>query len=230
MTACTIDFEPVGRRGECQKNESLLACARRLGVGISSICGGEGTCHACKIQVLSGNVSKPTHSERDAFTSQELKDGWRLACQAYPAGDSRVMVSAEAMTTSQRLQVEGQEIRVRPEPSVEARRLKLTAPSLSAPQADAGVGSSAQAGPGESQLLPDAGSNVTPTKRPVANSVRPPSSRPSSRPSRPSSRPSSLGSGFPPTSIFTSPRPRPSSRPAPRPQPRWQGGIIESPD
>ncbi|MDH4068686.1 MAG: hypothetical protein OEU97_07155, partial [Dehalococcoidia bacterium] len=46
MTAFTIDFEPVGRRGECQKNESLLACSCRLGMGINSICGGKGTCHA----------------------------------------------------------------------------------------------------------------------------------------------------------------------------------------
>ncbi|MFO7773927.1 MAG: ASKHA domain-containing protein [Dehalococcoidia bacterium] len=137
MTASTIDFEPVGRRGECEKSESLLACARRLGVGISSICGGKGTCHACKIQVLSGTVSKPTPSERDAFTSQELKKGWRLACQTYPAGDVRVMVPAETMTTSQRIQVEGLETKVRLEPAVQARRLVLAAPSLSAPQADA---------------------------------------------------------------------------------------------
>lgn len=136
MTACTIGFEPIGRRGECEKKESLLACARRLGVGISTICGGEGTCRACKIQVLSGTVSKPTPSERDAFTPQELKEGWRLACQTYPAGDVRVMVPAEAMTTPQRIQVEGLETKARPEPSVQGRRLVLAAPSLSTPQGD----------------------------------------------------------------------------------------------
>jgi uncharacterized 2Fe-2S/4Fe-4S cluster protein (DUF4445 family) len=137
VTACKIDFEPVGRRGECQKNESLLACARRLGVGISSICGGKGTCHACKIQVLSGIVSKPTPNEYEAFTSQELKEGWHLACQTYPTSDVRLMVPAESMTTPQRLQVEGLEIKVAPEPSVQTYRLQLVAPSLSAPQADA---------------------------------------------------------------------------------------------
>jgi uncharacterized 2Fe-2S/4Fe-4S cluster protein (DUF4445 family) len=137
MTACTIDFEPVGRRGECQRKESLLACARRLGVGISSVCGGKGTCHSCKVQVLSGTVSKPTSNEREAFTSQELKEGWRLACQTYPRSDGKLNVPAESMTTPQRVQVEGLEITVRPEPSVRAYRLQLAAPSLSAPQADA---------------------------------------------------------------------------------------------
>ena len=126
VTACTIDFEPVGRRGKCQKNESLLACARRLGVGISSICGGKGTCHACKVQVLSGTVSKPTPNEHEVFTSQELKEGWRLACQTYPASDGKLMVPAESMTTPQRLQVEGLDIRVSPEPAVQAYHLQAS--------------------------------------------------------------------------------------------------------
>jgi uncharacterized 2Fe-2S/4Fe-4S cluster protein (DUF4445 family) len=137
MTACTIDFEPVGRRGECQSNESLLACARRLGVGISSICGGKGTCHSCKVKVLSGAVSKPTPNERETFTSQELKEGWRLACQTYPLSNCKLAVPPESMTTTQRVQVEGLEVKVNPEPPVRAYRIKMEAPSLSAPDADA---------------------------------------------------------------------------------------------
>ncbi|MGA7678443.1 MAG: ASKHA domain-containing protein [Dehalococcoidia bacterium] len=137
MTACTIDFEPVGRRGECQSNESLLACARRLGVGISSVCGGKGTCHSCKVQVLSGSVSKPMPNEIEAFTSQELKEGWHLACQTYPLSDCKLTVPPESMTTTQRVQVEGLEVKVHPEPPVRAYRLKMKAPSLSAPDADA---------------------------------------------------------------------------------------------
>jgi uncharacterized 2Fe-2S/4Fe-4S cluster protein (DUF4445 family) len=137
MADFTIDFEPVGRRGKCGKKESLLACAHRLGVGISSICGGEGICHACKVQVLSGTISKPTPNEHEAFTSQELKDGWRLACQTYPASNCKIAVPAESMTTPQRVQVEGLEVKVTPEPSVRVYRLQLAAPSLEAPQADA---------------------------------------------------------------------------------------------
>ncbi len=137
MTAFTIDFEPVGLRGKCRRNESLLACARRLGVGISSICGGQGTCHSCKVQILSGTVSKPTSNEPEVFTSQELKEGWRLACQTYPTSDCKLTVPPESMTTPQRVQVEGLEITVHPEPPVQAYRLQLAAPSLSAPRADA---------------------------------------------------------------------------------------------
>jgi len=46
-------------------------------------------------------------------------------------------VPAESMSTPQRVQVEGLEVRVSPEPSVRVYRLRLAAPSLKTPQADA---------------------------------------------------------------------------------------------
>ena len=131
-----IDFEPVGRRGQCRSNESLLVCARQLGIGISSICGGQGTCHTCKVQILSGAVSEPTPNEKDTCFSQELKEGWRLACQTYPTGDCKLNVPPESMTTTQRIQVEGLEMPVRLEPPVQAYHLELAQPSLSHPEAD----------------------------------------------------------------------------------------------
>lgn len=137
MADFTIDFEPVGLRGKCRKNESLLACARRLGVGISSICSGKGTCHACKVQVLSGTASKPTPNELETFSHREIKGGWRLACQTYPTGDCKIAVPVESMTTPQRLQVEGVEVKVHPESPLRAYHLQLAAPSLETPQADA---------------------------------------------------------------------------------------------
>ncbi len=137
MTVYIVYFEPVGRKGECRANQSLLDCAHRLGMGIASLCGGQGTCHSCKIQLLSGTVSAPTGTEREVFSSEELRDGWRLACQTYPASDCKLNVPSESMTTTQRTQVEGLEITVAPEPPVQAYHLKLAAPSLSNPQADA---------------------------------------------------------------------------------------------
>ncbi len=132
-----IDFEPAGRRGQCPADECLLYCARQLGVGILNMCGGCGVCHSCKVQVVSGTVSEPASCEQEAFSSQELKDGWRLACQTYPRSDCKLSVPPESMTTSQRTQVEGLEITVRPEPPVRVYHLQLPTSSLADPQADA---------------------------------------------------------------------------------------------
>jgi len=132
-----IDFEPVGRRGPCPADQSLLQAARRLGVDLISLCGGEGICGHCKVQVLAGHVSPPTSAERDALTSQELQEGYRLACQTYARDDVKVRVPPESLSTPQRTQVEGLEVPVTPEPPVRAYELQLSPPSLSDLRADA---------------------------------------------------------------------------------------------
>lgn len=137
ISAYTIDFEPLGRRGQCRDGESFLECARRLGIAINSICGGEGTCHSCKVQVRTGTVTKPTSKELEAFSPREIRDGWRLACQTYPEGDCKLNIPPESMATLQRVQVEGIELKVHPEPPVQAYHLHLAAPSLPVPTADA---------------------------------------------------------------------------------------------
>ncbi|MBI2829671.1 MAG: DUF4445 domain-containing protein [Chloroflexi bacterium] len=137
MVDYILDFQPLGRKDKCQQGESILACARRWGLGISSVCGGRGTCYTCRVQVTSGMLSEPTSSELEAFSAKELADGWRLACQAYPASNCRVVVPPESMTTTQRICLEGLDTAVSPEPAVKAYHLKLTPPSLSDPQADA---------------------------------------------------------------------------------------------
>jgi uncharacterized 2Fe-2S/4Fe-4S cluster protein (DUF4445 family) len=89
------------------------------------------------VRVLKGAASEPTVSERGIFTPEELRQGWRLACQAHPLEDSRVEIPPESMTAPQRTQVEGLEVEVEPSPAVSAYRLNLTSPSLADLKADA---------------------------------------------------------------------------------------------
>jgi len=136
MASHKIDFQPVGRRGESSSESTLLDAARQMGVGLSGICGGHGKCQACKVRILEGKVSDPTPSEEETFNAEQLLEGWRLACQAYPAADCKVHVPAESMTAPQRTQVEGLEIQVPPEPLVQTYRVKLQASTLSNVRAD----------------------------------------------------------------------------------------------
>ena len=132
----TVDFEPIGRRGECASDQSLLDCARQLSVDIVSICGGIGNCERCKVQVIAGRVSRPTLEEEASLTKNELEQGYRLACQAYPLSDVRLHVPPESLTAPQRTQVEGLEVDVMPEPPVLGLDAQLSAPTLDAPIAD----------------------------------------------------------------------------------------------
>jgi uncharacterized 2Fe-2S/4Fe-4S cluster protein (DUF4445 family) len=136
MPLFTIDFEPIGRRGECSGDQSLLDCARQLSVDMVSICGGIGNCERCKVQVVSGQLSKPTLEEEACLTQGEIRQGYRLACQAYPLSDVRLHVPAESLTAPQRTQVEGLEVDVIPEPPVRGLDVHLSAPTLDAPLSD----------------------------------------------------------------------------------------------
>jgi uncharacterized 2Fe-2S/4Fe-4S cluster protein (DUF4445 family) len=64
MPVFNNDFEPVGRRGVCASDQSLLESARQLNVDLVSICGGIGNCERCKVQVIAGQVTKPSLEEK----------------------------------------------------------------------------------------------------------------------------------------------------------------------
>jgi uncharacterized 2Fe-2S/4Fe-4S cluster protein (DUF4445 family) len=132
-----IDFQPVGRRGECETGDSLLECSRKTGVDLANICGGKGKCHACRVRILKGDVSEPTPVERALFSAQELGEGRRLACQVHPSSDCSVHVPPESMTAPQRTQVEGLEIHIEPDPPVQRYQVSLSSPGLSDLRADA---------------------------------------------------------------------------------------------
>jgi uncharacterized 2Fe-2S/4Fe-4S cluster protein (DUF4445 family) len=128
--AYQIEFEPLGRRIPCTEKVSVLDCARQSNIGLASICGGQGTCKACKIQILKGLVSDMTPVETETFTESQIKAGWRLACRVFPKSDLTVNVPPESMTTTQRTQVECSEVTVKPDPVVKTFDVRLAPASL----------------------------------------------------------------------------------------------------
>jgi uncharacterized 2Fe-2S/4Fe-4S cluster protein (DUF4445 family) len=131
-----IDFEPVGRRGTCAGDQSLLECARQLNVDIVSVCGGQGSCGRCKVQIISGQVSKLGLDEEAELSEREVQDGYRMACRVYPLSDVKVHVPPESLTAIQRTQVEGLKVDVTPEPAIFSRDVALSVPSLEHPVPD----------------------------------------------------------------------------------------------
>lgn len=131
-----VDFEPIGRRGPCRPDQTLLECARELNVDLVSICGGVGSCGRCKVQVIAGEVSPHTPDEEAELSDQELQKGFRLACQVYPRSDVRLYVPPDSLTAPQRTQVEGLSVEVAPEPPVRFVEARLTPPTLESPLPD----------------------------------------------------------------------------------------------
>ncbi len=59
--------------------EALIAKEKSFG----AVCGGIGKCGKCKIRVIAGDLPI-TDADRELFSEEELMEGMRLACKAYP--------------------------------------------------------------------------------------------------------------------------------------------------
>ncbi|KPK74797.1 MAG: hypothetical protein AMJ79_13125 [Phycisphaerae bacterium SM23_30] len=95
----TVRFEPSGLKTEVPEGTSLLEAARKVGVYVSSICGGDGYCGKCKVTVDEGQYqSKPT----TLLTPEEVRENVVLACQTRILSDINVTVpKTHALETDQ---------------------------------------------------------------------------------------------------------------------------------
>ena len=62
------------------------------GTALAMPCGGKGRCGKCRVRVLEGRLAV-TPADRNIFSADQLKDGWRLACQAETTEETKISVS-----------------------------------------------------------------------------------------------------------------------------------------
>jgi uncharacterized 2Fe-2S/4Fe-4S cluster protein (DUF4445 family) len=86
-----VTFGDQQKSGEFPAGRTLLSAALELGVLISHVCGGDGACGTCRVEVVEGwdQLTPPTPDE----TYKELEAPHRLSCQAKLAGDVLVNVA-----------------------------------------------------------------------------------------------------------------------------------------
>ena len=84
-------FLDEGKAGEFAAGKTLLSIAIDMDLTISHVCGGDGACGTCRIEVVEGwgNLTAPTPDE----TYKELEAPYRLSCQAKLVGDVVVKVA-----------------------------------------------------------------------------------------------------------------------------------------
>ncbi len=86
---CTVHFEPSGLKVKVRSGTILLKAARRAGIYLSSICGGDGYCGKCKVIIDEGHFeSRPT----TLLTPDETRENVVLACQTKVLSDMTVTV------------------------------------------------------------------------------------------------------------------------------------------
>jgi uncharacterized 2Fe-2S/4Fe-4S cluster protein (DUF4445 family) len=126
-------FAPADVRVRVPSGVTVFDAASWNGIAIDSTCGGHGTCKKCKVRVAAGDVP-PSSLDTRAFSTAELRDGWRLACRALAAADLRIEVPP--LTTRPKAATVGIGRRVILRPAVQKRYLELAEASLSDQRSD----------------------------------------------------------------------------------------------
>ena len=73
---------------------SLYHAMQKEGICLSAPCAGNGTCGACKVKQLKGELTV-TEKDKRYLSEEEIGEGWRLSCQAYPTEDCAIYVPTE---------------------------------------------------------------------------------------------------------------------------------------
>ncbi|MGI8715580.1 MAG: ASKHA domain-containing protein [Solirubrobacteraceae bacterium] len=126
-TRVRLRFLPSGDEVRVPSGTPIFDAASWNGIAIESTCGGYGTCKKCKIRVVSGDVPVGAIDPR-AFSADELRDGWRLACRAAARGD--LVVEVPPLQTRPKAALAGVGRHVILRPAVQKRHLVLSEPTM----------------------------------------------------------------------------------------------------
>ena len=128
-----LRFEPDGADVRVPSGTPIFDAASWNGIAIDSTCGGHGTCKKCKVRIEDGDVPVSTVDPR-AFSPDELRDGWRLACRVVTAGDLRVTVPPLVTRPKAATVGVGRQVILRP--AAQKRYLELGEPDLADQRTD----------------------------------------------------------------------------------------------
>ena len=132
-----VDLRFNDRPVRVPRGVTLFDAASWNGIAIDSTCGGHGTCKKCRIR-FKADPPLPTSLDLRAYTAQEIKDGWRLACRTPATTDADVEVPP--LTTRPKAAIVGVGRQVILRPAVRKRYLELAEPIAGRPGHRPGAG------------------------------------------------------------------------------------------
>ena len=96
----TIIFPPGSHRASVPKGTTVLRAAQQAGQEIVATCGGRGRCRSCRVQIVTGPVPPATLVDCVQLGDDEVRERYRLACQAEIWDDLSVRVAPVFEETS----------------------------------------------------------------------------------------------------------------------------------
>lgn len=74
-----------------ETNKNLMQILNNNNIDLPFVCAGKGICGKCGIQLINGSLAV-TESDKKFYSAHELKEGYRLACMAYPYEDIEIIL------------------------------------------------------------------------------------------------------------------------------------------
>ena len=91
-----VTFQPQGRTIYVLNGTKIIETAAVAGIIINTPCGAAGVCGKCRVKIVSPK-GKPTPADEKIFSAEEVKQGWRLACQNVIAENMIIEVPKESL-------------------------------------------------------------------------------------------------------------------------------------
>ncbi len=132
----TVTFLPSFRKTEVAKGSTILQAAQQAGFHMNVVCGGQGKCGKCQVNVKSGRFGFDREKYGKFFSPEEMDAGACLACQATIDEDLRVLIPEESLVQEQKILIEVMGISTELNPAVWKYSLHLSPPSLDDPSPD----------------------------------------------------------------------------------------------
>jgi uncharacterized 2Fe-2S/4Fe-4S cluster protein (DUF4445 family) len=95
MTTYRVTFFPDEKSAEVEDGTRIADAAREAEVFINNLCGGEGVCGGCKVQITAGKAEAEEHA-RGLLSEEEIESGYLLACQTEVHADLEITIPPES--------------------------------------------------------------------------------------------------------------------------------------
>ena len=128
-----LRFEPAGTSVRVPPGVTVFDAASWNGIAIDSTCGGHGTCKKCRVRIEDGDVPASPLDAR-AFTPQEIRAGWRLACRAQAGVNLEIEVPPLVTRPKAATVGVGRQVILRP--ALQKRYVELEEPTLQDQRSD----------------------------------------------------------------------------------------------
>ena len=128
----TIRFLPADRSVHVADGTTIAEAAQQADVFITNLCGGEGVCGKCRVQVTKGRAHAEEHA-KGFFSQDQIMKGYVLACQTRIHDDLEIIIPAESRLDASKIMTGGESqatAELELNPLVKKFYLALAAPTM----------------------------------------------------------------------------------------------------